>query len=71
MPREPSHGFSSIGEIFLLTFPFIESLTGGSICRGGTPDSVEYPTVFREMRIVQCSARPHQCSSASRLSSTI
>ena len=26
MPREPSHGFSSIGEIFLLTFPFIELL---------------------------------------------
>ena len=25
MPREPSHGFSSIGEIFLLTFPFIEA----------------------------------------------
>jgi hypothetical protein len=24
MPREPSHRFSSIGEIFLLTFPFIE-----------------------------------------------
>ena len=24
MPREPSHGFSSIGEIFLLTFPFID-----------------------------------------------
>jgi hypothetical protein len=31
MPREPSHGFSSIGEIFLLTFPFIEQLAATAV----------------------------------------
>jgi hypothetical protein len=37
MPREPSHGFSSTGEIFLLTFPFIERVSCSGQRRGLAP----------------------------------
>ena len=39
MPREPSHGFSSIGEIFLLTFPFIEQLGEAAFAQTATSDA--------------------------------